>query len=53
MTPGPRGARSWWDDGPVQPPAGGRDPLWNVVWLLVGVGAVMGVGIAIASRWVA
>jgi hypothetical protein len=37
----------------VQPPAGGRDPLWNVVWLLVGVGAVMGVGIAIASRWVA
>lgn len=46
--PGPRGDRSWWDESPATPPApGGRDPLWLVV--VMAVGLVVGILIAAAA----
>lgn len=38
--PWPRGDRSWWDDGPVEPPEpDGPDPIWR--GLLIGVAVSM------------
>ncbi len=49
--PGPRGYRSWWDESPATPPApGGRDPLWLVVVMALGLAlAILLLAVAIGS----
>lgn len=46
--PGPKGSRSWLDESKATPPApGGRDPLWLVV--VMAVGLVVGILIVAAA----
>lgn len=49
--PGPRHDRNWWDESKATPPApGGRDPLWLVA--VMAIGLVVGILIvATAVAW--
>jgi hypothetical protein len=51
--PGPRGNRSWWDEGPHQrhAPRTGRDPIMVAVYVFVGVCALIAGAIVMRGGW--
>ena len=50
--PGPKGSRTWWEESKATPPApGGRDPLWLVVVMAVGLAVGILVFAAAVAWW--
>ena len=46
-SPWPRGDRSWWDDGPVEPPEpDGPDPIWRGLLIGFSITLLLAAGVA-------
>lgn len=42
---------NWWDDGPVPPAPGGSDPIVVVIFIFIGLAAIVGVSCALLGWW--